>query len=187
MSETKTKFDVVRLKGLKSVEICPADEYGESDANWYEWGQTSPDSFVISKGDDSVTEEFIEEADDAIDELTTEKGTREITWNTKNLHPDVFTAVMGGEFKNGQWAEPVSSDAKEVALKITSVNDVVIEMPRVKIRVSGDIKFSKNALSELTIKGKQLAPGNDKSGFIIKYPSEVTSKLSSDKGQGTNP
>ncbi|GEM_PF-6125354 len=177
MSGTTKKFDVVRLKGLKSVEICPVEDYQKTSEKWYEWGQTTPDSFVISRGDDTVTEEFIEEADDAIDELTTQKGTREITWNTKNLHPDVFIAVMGGKLENNQWEEPVSGSDKEVALRVTSTNGIEIVMPRVKIRVTGDIKFSKNALSELTIKGKQLAPGNNESGFIIKYPTDVVSEL----------
>lgn len=162
------KLNVTRLKGLKSVEI---KELGVENAEWIELGQTTPDSFVITKGDDSVTEEFIEEMEDAIDEMTTQKGVREITWSTKNVDKDVFKAIAGGTVTGNVWSEDASSPAKEVSIKATSENGIVATIARAKIRFTGDLKFSRNALSQLTIKAKQLAPeDNSEAGFKIEYP-----------------
>jgi len=173
MAESTKKANVIRLKGLEKVETAPLAADGGLGTEWTEWGSTTPDSFVITKGDDSVTEEFIEEAEDAIDEITTQKGLREVTWSTKNVHSDVFLAIAGGSFDQASqtWSEDANADAREVSLRATSKTGIVVTIARVKIRISGDLKFSKNALSQLTIKGKQLAPLKaGVKGFTIQYP-----------------
>lgn len=171
-----SQLRVMRLKGLKSVEIAPLKADGTVDeSKFVEFGQTTSDSFVISKGEDTVTEEFIEETDEAVEELTTQKGIREITWSTKNVHADVFLNVAGGSLSddNKSWVEDPNAEAKEVALRVTSQNGIQIDIARVKIRMSGDIKFSKNALTELTITAKQLATADGTSGFKITYPQAI--------------
>lgn len=162
-----TEIKVTRLKGLKKVEI--KDLSAETPV-WVEVGQTTPDSFVITKADDSVTEEFVEEMEEAIDEITTQKGSREITWSTKNVDKSVFMAIAGGKVEGNVWTEDPKAAAKEVSIRATSENDVVATIARAKIRFSGDLKFTKNSLSQLTIKAKQLAPLNDEPGFTIQYP-----------------
>lgn len=174
MADSFKKAKVIRLKGLSKVETAPLAADGGIGTEWTEWGSTTPDSFVITKADDTSTEEFIEEAEEAIDELTTQKGAREVTWSTKNVHSDVFVEIAGGAFDEEKqiWSENPNDTAKEVSVRATSSNGIVVTIARVKIRLSGDFKFSKNALTQLTIKGKQLAPLKEGvPGYTIAYPS----------------
>ena len=164
-----SELNVMRLKGLKKVEI---KDLSNESSLFVEIGSTTPDSFVITKGDDSVTDEFIEEMEEAVDEITTQKGVREVTWSTKNVHKDVFMAIAGGAYDESTktWSENANGSAKEVSIRATSENGVVATISRAKIRFSGDLKFTKNSLSQLTIKAKQLAPLDSEAGFSIQYP-----------------
>lgn len=157
------KLDSSRLIGLKKVELTP---YGETEA-WIEIGDTVPDSFVITKADDTVTEEFIEEGEMAIEEIVTQKGAREISWSTKNVSGEVFHKIMGGSYANETWTENPSEKVKEFKLRATSNNGVQVVIPRISLRVTGELKFSKNALAQLTLKGKQLAVEGQ--NFFINY------------------
>lgn len=171
-----TKLGTIRLKGLEKVEIAPLATDGgitSVETDWVELGSTTPDSFVISKADDSVTEEFIEEMEDAIDEVTTQKGAREISWSTKNVHSDVFKAIAGSTYdtESKTWSEDPNENGKEVSVRATSSNGIVVTIARVKLRFTGELKFTKNSLTQLTVKGKQLAPTKEGvKGFTIKYP-----------------
>lgn len=180
MSESK----VIRLKGLKKVEIAPYVSGADvKNATFTEVGSTTPDSFVITKAEDSYTEEFIEEHDLAIDELLTQKGGREVTWSTKNVSSEVFQQLAGGTISKNEttneviWKENPNAAPIEVWVRATSVNGIEVTIPRVRIKISGDLKFSKNALSQLTIKGKQIMdPSENAPAFSIKYPAEPTAE-----------
>lgn len=179
MADSTKKANVIRLKGLAKVETAPLAADGGIGAEWTEWGSTTPDSFVITKGDDTVTEEFIEEAEEAVDEITTQKGVREVTWGTKNVHSDVFLAIAGGVFDEATqtWSEDPNAEAKEVSVRATSKTGIVVTIARAKIRFSGDLKFTKNSLTQLTIKGKQLSPAKaGVAGFSIQYPQTVVNE-----------
>ena len=164
-----SELNVMRLKGLKKVEI---KDLSDESSLFVEIGSTTPDSFVITKGDDSVTDEFIEEMEEAVDEITTQKGVREVTWSTKNVHKDIFEAIAGGTYNESTktWSENANDSAKEVSIRATSENGIIATISRAKIRFSGDLKFTKNSLSQLTIKAKQLAPLDGEAGFSIEYP-----------------
>ena len=176
MAENESKvLKSLRLEGLKCVEVAKLGSNGETGTDWVQVGDTVPDSFGINKADDTTTEEFIEESDAAIDEITSQKGIRSITWQTKNVHPDVFKTIARGEFDNLAWAEESTEEAKELSVRATSMNGIQVVFNRVKIRINGDLNFQKSALAKLTITGKQLAPllSSEKT-FKIIYPEGTT-------------
>lgn len=168
-----TKLKSLRLKGLEKVEVAPLMADGTTGEAWVEIGDTVPDSFVINKAEDTVTEEFIEESDEAIDEITSQKGVRTVTWQTKNIHPDVFKLLAGGtaDATTQAWIENPMEEAKELSVRATSKTGIQVVFNRVKLRINGDLNFQKSALAKITISGKQLTPTKaEEAGYKIIYP-----------------
>lgn len=172
-----TKLKTFRLKGLEKIELAPILADGGMGTEFFQIGDTVPDSFSITKAEDTINSEFVEEVDDPIDESVSQKGERTIAWETKNLHPDVFSKLFGGSVDKvkKEWAENDTVSFVELSVKVTAKTGAYIQMPRVRISNAGDLFLKKSAMSTIKVQGKMLKPTKEgEKAFKIVYPNTVT-------------
>lgn len=176
---TTTKSTVQKIRGLEKIEICKLENgVLPASPSWFEIGETVPDSAVITKGEDTQTEEYIEEVDVPTDSFVTQKAIRQASWRSRNFSGEVLAYVLGGTFnkptvsEEGTWEEPAVSPEFEFALRFCSKNKVKMGFDRCTISISEESKFAKSSSADIGFLAKNLQSTDlAKSGFAITFPS----------------
>lgn len=174
MAETLKKAAVQKIRGLVSIELCELVNGAiPTDPEWFEIGQTVPDSCVITRGEATKVEEYIEEVDDPTDSFVTQKAVRTVSWQSRNYHGEVLEKVLGGTYDETLkvWKEPSVDPEKEFAIRLTSKNGVKPAIDRAKIEITENTQLAKSASAALSFVARQVSSGSTTtSGFSITFP-----------------
>lgn len=84
------------MLGLVTIKIAPVANDGGMGTELVTIGDTVKDSCVFSEGDPTKQEFFVEEQDDAIESIITQKGIESVSWSTNNLHGRNLSLIFGG-------------------------------------------------------------------------------------------
>jgi hypothetical protein len=85
-----------RMLGLVTLKVGPVANDGGMGTELVAIGDTVLDSCVFSEADGTTQEFFVEELDDAVETIVTQKGTESINWSTNNLHGRNLALIFGG-------------------------------------------------------------------------------------------
>jgi hypothetical protein len=85
-----------RMLGLVTLKVGPIANDGGMGTTLVTIGDTVKDSCVFSEGDATKQEFFIEESDDAVESIITQKGVEAVNWSTSNLHGRNMALIFGG-------------------------------------------------------------------------------------------
>jgi hypothetical protein len=84
------------MLGLVTLKVGPCANDGGMGTELVTIGDTVKDSCVFNEADATKQEFFIEESDDAVESIITQKGTETVAWSTANLHGRNLALIFGG-------------------------------------------------------------------------------------------
>lgn len=128
----------------KAGEPAGANEIFK-ETNYTRYGNTYQDTAKMNMEDDTVTEFFSEEEDEAVDEII-EAG--KINFDFSIMDPDLATLkrLFGGEVAADVWSYPDAKATIEESVIVKSRKGLAFHVPRglIKAKLTGD--FSKKSL-----------------------------------------
>ena len=159
--------------GLTKVEFGDiAVDGGMGTGTFTEVGQTVKGSFTMTSEEGTTTDFEIEEQDKPIMSIITPGATR-ITWETYDVGGAKMASLFGGSYDAGTrtYSAPEKVVAKEVSLKITSANGLVLNIVRVSLFPTFNMPFTSDALGKISLTAAVLAPEKaDEPPYKIVYP-----------------
>lgn len=154
-----------RILGLVTIELGVIANDGGVSTDFTAFGDTVKDSCVFTEADGTKQEFFIEENDDPVESIVTQKGTETITWSTYNLDADTMIALFGGTKSGaGTQADPViytpPSTQLEVerSIRITDRKGNKVTVVRAKLAPKKNISFQGTKLGQIDITATILTP-----------------------------
>lgn len=143
-----------------------------------QWAQTVRGSLTISE-DEAQTKEFkVEEVSTPVKEIVTDVGALSAKWRAYDLTPTLIAKVKGGTAGTAgtgasatvTYAGPTSVDTLELALEITTMNDIVFNIYKSSVLARFDGGVSAESLLEMEVSAKALDPGAGTSPYQIVLP-----------------
>lgn len=154
-----------RILGLVSIKIGAIAGDGGMGTSLSALGETVKDSCVFTETDATKQEFFIEESDDPIESIVTQKGLETISWSTHNCSADTMVALFGGtkagagtELSPYTWEPPDTQSEVEKSVEITDRKGNIVEVVRMKLACKKNISFQSTKLGQVDIVGTILAP-----------------------------
>jgi hypothetical protein len=154
--------DVYTL-GLAKIEIGDIANDGGLGSTLAVLGQTLEDSCTVTQEDPTVTEFFAEELDDAVISIG-KRGKTTIAFSVMNPDTSVLLKVLGGTVTGGtdgavaKWHSPLTLPVIEKSMRITPLQGLIWEFPRVKIVAKINGSFSRKNVFVIEIAGTALQP-----------------------------
>jgi hypothetical protein len=164
--------------GIKSVKFGTPTETASMPTGLSNWAQTVAGSLTISE-DEATTKDFnVEETTTPVKSIVTDAGAMTAQWRAYDLTPDYLTTVKGGVSGNtgatGTYAltydGPTSVTDQELALEITTTNDIVFSIYKASVVARFDGGVGRENLLEVEVRAKALDPGDGGSPYRIKLP-----------------
>ncbi|GHV10298.1 hypothetical protein FACS1894162_3650 [Bacteroidia bacterium] len=82
-------------------------------------GRTYKETASITQEENQVQDFMVEEEDDPIVSITTQKGATSIVWDVVDFDPAIMVKIWGGAVVDGQWNEPDELLEVEQTVKLT--------------------------------------------------------------------
>ncbi|HCY40437.1 MAG TPA: hypothetical protein DHV48_03650 [Prolixibacteraceae bacterium] len=142
------------------------------------WAQTVRGSFTLSEDEAQKKEFKVEEASSPVKEIVTDAGALTGKWRAYDLTPALVAVVKGGASGTSgagsaamvTYAGPTSVVAMELALEVTTTNNVVINVYKASVLGRFDGGVSAESLLELEVTAKALDPGTGTSPYMLSLP-----------------
>ena len=164
----------IRAIGLEYIKIGDVGAGGGMGDTLAAIGQTYKDTAELVQADPEVTEFYVEEADDPVEELTT-KGVSELRWGVIDMTPANMVKVLGGTVSgtapNDSWNAPSVTPEIEQSIEVKDKKTGrVMQFPRCKIRAKIDWKLARTGIAIVSVVAKILVPTDGTTAPIIWKP-----------------
>lgn len=162
--------------GVKSVKFGTPTGSDEMPGSLTAFAQTVAGSLTLSE-DEAQTKDFnVEEVTTPVKTIVTSVGALTATWRAYDLSPATLALVKGGTSTTPAapaahtYDGPLSVVAKDLALEITTTNDVVIKVYNAAVLARFDGSVGRENLLELEISAIAQDPGDGTSPYQISFP-----------------
>lgn len=154
--------------GIKSVKYGTVEPPGTAPlmpaaTGMTSWAQTVKGTLTISEDESTTTDFYVEETTTAVESIVTDAGNFKVTWRAYDVTPSLIAVMKGGTASgNGVYLDyygPESVDTKELALEITTTNDVVFQVPKASCLGRFDSVVGRENLLEMEVVATALSPG----------------------------
>jgi len=149
----------LRSFGLKSLKIGDIPDDGTMSTMLAPVGLTYQDSASLKEADAAVTDVFAEEEDFPVETFEV-LGQTLLAWSIMDYTPATLAEVKGGAVVNGAWQAPASIVHIEKAVQIITKKDLLIEIPRLRLRAVINMAMKKKGIDLIDIKAPVLQPNN---------------------------
>jgi hypothetical protein len=146
-------------------------------------GRTFKGSAQLTSDDDTVTDFFVEEEEDPIDSVVSQKGSTKLTFSVAEWDADSLVKIFGGTKKTGtktidgktynaveSYIAPSEQVQKEMAIRVISLLDVVVDIPRAKVTAKFTWNLARTELAKIDITAKILSPASGGPFTTYKLP-----------------
>lgn len=147
--------------GLKTLKMGAIAGDGGMGATLTTVGYTVADTCTLTTEEGQTTDFKVEEQDDPIYSIVSEKGKRTLNWSIYDVDVDVLVLFFGGTKTVGPpdvWDAPASEAELEKSIEIVTKNDWKVEIPRAKIVAKFQWNFQKTKLAQIDITATILVP-----------------------------
>jgi len=158
------------LYGIKSIKYgtpigaASADAVMPATGDMTQWAQTVQGSFTLSEDESTTKEFFVEETTTAVHSVVTDAGQLKATWRAYDMTHTLIAIMKEGTAATATgyntYLGPETVDAVELALEITTTNDVIIEIYRASCLARFDSVLGRENLLEMEVTATALTPEN---------------------------
>ncbi len=145
--------------GLAKIEVGDMAEDGGMGTVLAALGQTYQDTATMTQEDPETTDHYAEEVDDPV--VSISRGGRTL-FNFSLMNPDVtvLADLLGGtaDAVTDTWEAPDKIPNIEKSVKITPLQGLQFEVPRMKITAKINGNFSKSGILLIEVAGTVLQP-----------------------------
>ena len=124
-------------------------------------GYTVADTAIMSTEEGQSTEFLIEEQDDAVYSILSQKGKTTLAWSCYDVDADTLVKFFGGTKIAGppeSWESPASTPEIEQSIELTMKAGGKVEIARAKIVAKMTWAFQKSKLAQIDIVATVLTP-----------------------------
>lgn len=147
----------LRSFSVKSLKLGDIPDDGSMSTMLSQACQTYKDSASLKEADGTVTEVYVEEEDFAVDEFQ-EMGQILLAFSIIDFTPETIQIFKGGTILSGGWNMSNVVVAIEKSVQIITKRNVLIEIPRAKIRAVINMELTKSKVAMIDIKAPVLLP-----------------------------
>jgi hypothetical protein len=166
------------LYGIKSIKFGTPTGTSAMPAasNMTQFAQTVQGSLTISEDESTLTEFFVEETSTPVHSIVSQPGALRATWRAYDMSVDHLKKVKGGTATkpaapaDHTYDGPITIEALELALEITTNNDVTFEIYKSAVIARFDSTLGRENLLELEVQATALDPGDGGSPYKISLP-----------------
>ncbi|WP_372932442.1 hypothetical protein [Mariniphaga sediminis] len=162
--------------GIKSVKFGTPTGTNSMPGTLNQWAQTVAGSLTLSE-DEAQTKDFnVEEATTPVKSIVTDVGALTANWRAYDLSPALLAVVKGGTATtpaapaDHTYDGPVSVVAKDLALEITTTNDIVFKVYNAAVIARFDGGVGRENLLEVEVRASAQDPGDGSSPYQFKFP-----------------
>jgi len=153
-----------RAIGVKSIKMGAIAGDGDMGPSLVALGNTVKDTVVITNDQGQTQDFFIEETDDPVESIVTEKGKFKANWSTYDISAQKLSDLFGGEYTapaggdGAMWEAPDTTPIIEKSFEFETPSGIKIQIPRGKVQASLEWNLKKTALAQVNIEVSALAP-----------------------------
>lgn len=152
----------LRSFGLQSLLMGDIAGDGGMGTGLASVGQVLRGTAVLESDDPEISEIFSEQQDDAIESITT-PGKRALRFGLINIAPLSLKKVFGGNVTgtgtaNETWHAPAAQQEVYQSVKATTLNNVIVSIPRAKIIPKFGWNFTRNEVAQIDVEAVILVP-----------------------------
>lgn len=162
--------------GIKSVKFGTPTGSNTMPGSLTAFAQTVAGSFTLSE-DEAQTKDFkVEEVTTPVKTTVTDVGALSATWRCYNISPAILAMVKGGTATTPAaptahtYDGPVSVATKDLALEITTTDNVVFAVYKAAVLARFDGSMGRENILELEVRAIAQDPGNGESPYKITFP-----------------
>jgi hypothetical protein len=147
--------------GLTSIKLGAIAGDGGMGTTLVALGNTVSDTCVLATEEGQTAEFKIEEQDDPVYTVQSEKGKTTLTWSCYDIDADILQAYFGGTVAAGPpkvWSAPDSVPIIEKSIEIVPKNGGKIEIVRAQIIAKLNWALNKQRLAQIDFVATVLAP-----------------------------
>jgi hypothetical protein len=144
--------------GLSKLEMGDIAGDGGMGTVLEEVGNTVKGTAQLTEEDGTITDFFVEEQDDPILSVETQKGKTVLNFSCYDVSRDTLVKLYGGSIDTLTWKAPSTRPEKEQSLRLTSKRGQVMEIVRAKIVTKFNWSFTNDKLAQLDIQATILTP-----------------------------
>lgn len=160
--------------GIKSVKFGTPTGSDTMPASVTAWAQTVRGTLTVSEDAAQLKQFNVEEATSPVKQIVTNAGALKIKWRAYDMTPELVAVVKGGTAGTGTgtvtYKGPVSVEAKELALEITTNDDVVWSIFKASVIARFDGSMSAESILEMEVEATALDPGNGSNPYMYEAP-----------------
>ena len=147
--------------GLTSIKMGNIAGDGGMGTSLALLGYTTADTATLTTEEGQTTDFKVEEQDDPVESIVSEKGKRTLNWSSYDVNVDALVKFFGGTKTAGPpavWNAPASEIEQEQSLELITKNGWKIEIVRAKIVAKFQWNFQKTKLAQIDITATILVP-----------------------------
>lgn len=147
--------------GLSSIKLGTIAGDGGLATSFTEVGYTVADTAILATEEGQTSEFNIEETDEAIYSIVSQKGKTTLSWSCYDVDPDTLIKFFGGTKTAGPpavWNAPDSVPEIEVSIQVNMKAGGKVEVVRAKIAAKLNWAFQKSKLAQIDIVATVLTP-----------------------------
>ena len=156
--------------GLASIEVGEIAADGGMGTKLQSLGYTYQDTAQMVTNDPTTTDFYAEEVDDPVVSIS-RAGSVQFKWSLMNPSVEVLQTLMGGTVtktgdgggENNTWEAPDVAPTIEKSVKITPLQGLKFDIPRLRITAKLNGNFSKTSMVLVEVTGTVMKP--DKEGI----------------------
>ncbi|GHV32129.1 hypothetical protein FACS1894177_07830 [Bacteroidia bacterium] len=134
-------------------------------------GRTYRETASITQEDNQTEDFLVEEEDDPIESIVTQKGATKIVWDVVDFDPEVMQKVWGGEIVDDQWNEPDEMPEVEKTVRLIPKIGEMFTYPRCKLSAVLVYNATRTDIARIRVTAKKLKPAKaGVSAFIYGNP-----------------
>lgn len=162
----------LRSFGLKSTKMGDIPDDGTMSVTLAAIALTYKGSATLKEADPTITDIYVEEEDFPVESFD-QMGNTVLAFSILDLTPETLQKLKGGTLVGGSWNAPRAVVDIEQSLQVITKRNVLIEIPRAKVRAVLNFQLGQTLVSLVDIKATCLLPQNEAVGPIAIGPYPV--------------
>lgn len=153
--------------GLASLKMGPIAGDGGMGTSLTLLGYTVADTAVLATEAGTTTDFKIEEQDDPVYSILSEKGRTTLSWSSYDVDADTLVRLFGGTKTVGPpevWEAPAATPEIEQSIETVMKAGGKIEIPRAKVVANFQWNLQKTKLAQIDIVATLLTPTKPATG-----------------------
>jgi hypothetical protein len=148
----------VRNIGMTSIVTGDIAPDGGLSTSMTPLGRTYRETASITQEDNQTQDFLVEEQDDPVESVLTQKGTTTIQWDVVDFDPLEMKRIWGGEVVDDTWREPEELPVVEQSVKLTPKIGRPFIYPRCSLTATLVYNATRTDIARIRVKAKKLTP-----------------------------